>query len=165
MATWQRYGYIYLSIADRAACWKVGSTITTDDPHVGFGNILGSLTETPSNAISAYWTTKDLDFTDQDPSMANQWKTVDRVRLEYIDEYTSTPVSVSISIDGGTTWTTTSLSLGTGTGLVAYTDFWFLPITSPYFRFRIGSSDTDTSFTWTGVFAYYYPRSSHFKIQ
>jgi hypothetical protein len=54
-----------------------------------------------TNTMASYWRSKRLDFSDQFPQYINQFKTLDRIQIEYVDEIADTPVTVYVSTDGG----------------------------------------------------------------
>lgn len=128
--------------------------------------IIGGLTDN-SNAISAWWRSKRLDFSDQHEGIENYFKTVDRVQLEYVDRYSSTPVTIALSDDGGENWVYRTRVLGTGDGRQKVADFYFHDkdrITSKDFTVQISSSDDDTTFTWTGFYIFFEPRGPFQEI-
>ncbi len=120
-----------------------------------------------SNAISAWWRSKRLDFSDQHEGIGNFFKTVDRIQLEYVDRYANTPVTISISDDGGEHWVYRTRLLGNGDGRQKVADFYFHDkdrITSKDFTVQLLSSSATTSFTWTGFHLYFEPRGEFQEI-
>lgn len=117
--------------------------------------------------ISGFWTSKRLDFNDQFPQHINMWKTVDKVRIEYVDETADTPITVSLSTDGGVTWISTTRLLGTGNGKQKSAFFYFKNSklsTSKYFNIRVESVSNSTTFTWTGFYIYFEVRGEYFTV-
>ena len=128
--------------------------------------IIGGLTDN-SNAISAWWRSKRLDFSDQHEGIENYFKTVDRVQLEYVDRYEDTPVTIALSDDGGENWVYRTRVLGTGDGRQKVADFYFHDkgrITSKDFTVQISSSSSTTAFTWTGFYIFFEPRGPFQEI-
>lgn len=120
-----------------------------------------------SKPISAYWTSKRLDFGDQFPDYADMWKTIDRIQIEYIDETASTPITVGISNDGGLTWAYQIQSLGIGDKKQKVADFYYRDSelsTGLYFNIRIESVSSSTTFIWTGFYVHFEPRGEYFEV-
>ncbi|GAJ10467.1 unnamed protein product, partial [marine sediment metagenome] len=95
------------------------------------------------------------------------FKTVDRIQLEYVDEYEDTPVTISLSDDGGEHWVYKTRLLGTGDGRQKVADFYFHDkdrITSKDFTVQIMSSSAATTFTWTGFYIFFEPRGEWQEI-
>lgn len=158
---------IILNIADRAFLYKTGSVTTVDPPYITFGNGLYIVDEDPqsANAVTSYWTSKPLDFSDADQTAGGVFKTVDGVTLDYVDRYTSTPITVWVSIDGGVTFPySNSRNIGTATGANKTAVFDFLPMTARDFVFKVESVSTSTAFTWTGIHVSYYIRGPYFEV-
>lgn len=134
-----------------------------------FGSLIGgpAYLNDSGNAIAAWWRSKRLDFGDQYAEFVGHFKTVDRVQLEYVDEYASTPVTVAISDDGGEHWIYRTRVLGNGDGRQKVADFYFHDkdrITSKDFTVKLLSADDDTSFTWTGIYVLFEPRGPFQEI-
>jgi len=128
--------------------------------------IIGGFTDN-SNAISAWWRSKRLDFSDQHEGIENYFKTVDRVQLEYVDRYEDTPVTIALSDDGGENWVYRTRLLGTGDGRQKVADFYFHDknrITSKDFTVQISSSSSTTAFTLTGFYIFFEPRGPFQEI-
>ena len=128
--------------------------------------VIGGLADN-GNAISAWWRSKRLDFSDQHEGIENYFKTVDRAQLEYVDQSASTPVTISISDDGGEHWVYRTRLLGNGDGRQKVADFYFHDkdrITSKDFTVQILSSSATTTFTWTGFHLYFEPRGEWQEI-
>ena len=120
-----------------------------------------------SNAISAWWRSKRLDFGDQYPDQVGNFKTLDRVQLEYVDKYADTPMTIAISDDGGEHWVYRTRVLGNGDGRQKVADFYFHDkdrITSKDFTVKLLSADDDTTFTWTGFYIFFEPRGPFQEI-
>ena len=118
-------------------------------------------------AIGGYWTSKRLDFGDQFPQYTHWFKTLDTVRVEYVDEIADTPLTVGISKDGGVNWAYKTQLVGTGDGTQKIAEFRFRDSeysTAKYFNVRIESVSTTTTFTWTGLFIDFEPRGEWFEI-
>jgi len=118
-------------------------------------------------AISAWWRSKRLDFGDQYPELADRYKTLDTVILEYVDEDANTPVTIHISNDGGVTWASNTRLLGTGNGKQKSAIFYFSDsgkITGKYFTVKVESVSASTTFTWTGLFLKVEDRGPYFEI-
>jgi len=95
-----------------------------------------------------------LDFSDQLPDLANKFKSVDCVELEYIDVDADTPVTIHLSIDGGVTWISKTRLLGTGNGKQKKARFNFHDkedFTGMHFTVKIESVSSSTTFIWTGI--------------
>jgi hypothetical protein len=117
--------------------------------------------------IAAWWKSKELDFSEQFPQYSKDFKTIDRIELEYVDEIENTPITVAISGDGGITWEFKSRLLGTGSGKQKFATFHFSNTeesTAVSFRMQIMSIYTATKFTWTGAHIWFEPRGPAFEI-
>jgi len=122
--------------------------------------LIGGLDDN-DNAISAWWRSKRIDCGDQYPELVDVVKTMDRIQLEYVDEYASTPVTIAISDDGGEHWVYRTRALGTGDGRQKVADFYFHDkdrITAKSFTVKLLSASSTTKFTWTGIYLYIEPR-------
>jgi len=159
-------GVSYIEIDDSALITITGSaTPTSDIPYLIMGDDVYRVQDDPATNLTCYFQSKDFDFSDQEPGFQNLNKTVDRVQLEYVDESSTTPVSVSLSVNGGLTWAaTTTRNLGSGTGLTKVADFWFLPVTGKFFRIKVESTSSSTKFCWTGAYAHYITNGPSFEI-
>jgi len=115
------------------------------------------------NPITAYFTTKQTDFADQYPQYLKQYKTVDKVRLWYVDKTASTNVTIYISTDGGVTWASQMKSLGTGDGTNKYSDFYFIKSGSA-FIFKVENASSTNEFQWASLEAYFYPSGDDFLV-
>lgn len=116
--------------------------------------------------FSCFWTSKDLDFTEQHKEWRNYYFTVERVLLEYVDYASDTPVTVKLSSDGGQTWSSVTQQLGSGDKTQKVADFWFGNkdnITAKIFRLRLESGSVDKHFIWTGINIIFYPRGRYIE--
>lgn len=129
-----------------------------DEPYIGMGSHICIITEEPTTQFDSYWRSKPLDFAEIDPKLPSRFKTVDRVRLDYVDKYANIPVTVGLSVDDGKTWTEETLTLGEGDGTSKHADFWFEPVTGRTISVRVKHSDSDTAFEWTGLTLYFLVR-------
>ena len=105
-------------------------------------------------AITAQWESKDTDFADQDIENADKFKTVEFMRLHYIDKSGGAQISVRLSTDGGASWTTKTKNIGTGDGKGKTKDFHFVT-TGQIFRFAIRSVSATDDFQWVGLESFY----------
>jgi hypothetical protein len=105
-------------------------------------------------AITARWESKDTDFADQSIENSDKFKTVEFVRLHYIDKSAGARISIKVSTDGGASWTTKTKSIGTGNSKGKIKDFYFIK-TGQIFRFAIESISTTDEFQWVGLEAFY----------
>ncbi len=159
-------GVSYIEIDDSALITITGSaTPTSDIPYLIMGDDVYRVQDDPATNLTCYFQSKDFDCSDQEPGFQNRTKTVDRVQLEYVDESSSTPVSISLSVNGGSTWAgTTTRNIGTGSGLTKVADFFFLPTTGKFFRIKIESTSSSKKFTWTAAYVHYIVGGPHFEI-
>jgi len=111
-------------------------------------------------AIGAYYQTKRLDFADQFPQLLGMWKTVGKVRLDYVDKSANINVTVYLSTDGGANWTSQMKTFGTGDGTTKSEDFYFLE-TGQYFSFKVENSSTSETFQWLGLRPHIVPAGTH----
>lgn len=128
--------------------------------------IIGGLDDN-DNAIAAWWRSKRIDCGDQQPEYVDWFKTLEKVQLEYVDQYADTPITIAISDDGGEHWVYKTRLLGTGDGRQKVADFYFHDkdrITSKDFTVKLLSADNDTTFTWTGIYLYVEPRGPFMEI-
>lgn len=113
-------------------------------------------------AITARWESKDTDFADQSIENSDKFKTVEFMRLHYIDKSAGARISVEVSVDGGATWTTETKSIGTGDNKGKTKDFHF-PKTGQIFRFAVESISTSDDFQWAGLEVFYSVGGDYFK--
>lgn len=114
--------------------------------------------------ISCQYVTKNTDFSDQDPSANDKWKTVYAVKLFYEDVFSSTDIVVAISTDGGTTWNKTQTqTLGTGDETRKDATYYFI-CTGQFFMFRISSGSASSFFKFLGLEIEYEYAGEHFVI-
>jgi len=113
--------------------------------------------------ISARWESKDTDFADQSMEWADKFKTIQKVRLHYIDKTSSATVSLLISTDGGANWVSKTRSIGTGDGKGKTADF-FLIKTGQIFRFAIENASSSDEFQFAGLEAFYSVGGDYFEI-
>ena len=106
------------------------------------------------NPFSAYWRSKDLDFSEElGLDASNILKTIDRVRLYYEDIEADTPILFSLSIDGGNTWITRGARIGVGDGASKAHEFDFSHdegITGYFFTFKIECPSEGVDVKWNG---------------
>jgi hypothetical protein len=129
--------------------------IAENKTYFAMGRYLCVAQDDPENLMDCYWTSKPLDFSDQDPQSAGRFKTVDKVELDYIDRYAYTPITVSISTDNGVTWAYQQRSLGLADGASKRAIFWLGPLTGEHFTLKLESNDDYTAFTITGIRIHY----------
>ena len=96
--------------------------------------------------IMAYWQSRNTDMSDQNPGVAMLFKTVESVKLFYVDK-NATDVVVSVSNDDGVTWTDVTKNIGSGSNEPQEATFWFW-ITGKEFRFKIAHSSSTDDFQW-----------------
>ena len=113
-------------------------------------------------AITARWESKDSDFADQSIENSDKFKTVEFVRLHYIDKSAGAHISIKVSTDGGATWTTGTKNIGTGDGKGKTKDFHFI-ITGQIFRFAIENASTTDEFQWVGLEIFYNIGGDYFE--
>jgi len=105
-------------------------------------------------AITAWWKSKDTDFGDQSIENADKFKTVEFVRLHYVDKSAGALISIKLSTDGGLTWTTETKTIGNGDQKSKFEDFHFVK-TSNMFTVCIENISTSDDFQWTGLEVFY----------
>lgn len=113
--------------------------------------------------IPVHLITKVTDFSEENPSAHDAYKTVYSVRLWYVDKTTSTSVILSVSNDEGTNWTTNTKTIGTGSGLIKSADF-FYPINGHTFQFKVENNSADKDFQWMGLEISYNICGDYFEI-
>ena len=114
-------------------------------------------------AISAYWLSKETDFSDIDDDAISNFKTVYKARLFYIDHTAGHTVTVSVSNDGGTTWTAAGRNIGTGDGTTKSADFFFIK-TGDTFQFKVEHNNTEGKFQWLNMEVFYSVGGQYFEI-
>lgn len=114
-------------------------------------------------AITARWESKDTDFADQNIEWADRFKTVEKVRLHFIDKSAGARVSIKVSIDGGASWTTKTRNIGTG-DLKGKTADFFLIKTGQIFRFAIENDSATDDFQFVGLEIFYSVGGDYFEI-
>ena len=105
-------------------------------------------------AITAQWESKETDFADQHIENSDKFKTVEFVRLHYIDKSAGALIAIRVSTDGGASWTTKTKNIGTGNNKGKTKDFYFVK-TGQIFRFAVRSVSTSDEFQWTGLEIFY----------
>lgn len=113
-------------------------------------------------AITAQWESKDTDFADQHIENSDKFKTVEFVRLHFIDKSAGALIDVRVSTDGGATWTTKTKNIGTGNNKGKTKDFYFVE-TGQIFRFAVRSVSTSDDFQWTGIEIFYNIGGDYFE--
>jgi len=113
-------------------------------------------------AISAYWQSRDLDFDDQIEGMGGLYKTIEKVKLYFVDT-NETDITLSVSTDDGLTWTDKTKTLGTGTNDPSeyIFDFW---TTGHRFRFKIANSSASDNFQFVRLEAAVIPQGEYFVV-
>jgi hypothetical protein len=114
-------------------------------------------------AITARWESKDTDFADQSIENSDKFKTVEFIRLHYIDKSAGAHISIKVSTDGGASWTTKTKNIGTGNSKGKIKDFYFV-ITGQIFRFAIESISTTDEFQWVGLEVFYSVGGDYFAV-
>lgn len=122
----------------------------------------GSYKSDGGTAITAQWESKDTDFAEQSIENADKFKTVEFVRLHFIDKSAGALINVKVSTDGGANWTTETKTIGTGDNKGKTKDFHF-PKTGQIFRFAVRSVSTSDDFQWTGLEAFYTVGGDYFE--
>jgi len=100
--------------------------------------------------ITAYWHSKNTDMGDQAPQIADLFKTVERVKLLYVDT-NETEITLSISTDDGVTWSDVTRTVGSGTGATAEEWFDFRGVTGKEFRYKLTHASADDNFQWVRI--------------
>jgi hypothetical protein len=113
--------------------------------------------------IPARWESKDTDFADQNIEWADKFKTIEKIRLHYIDKTSDATVSLLISTDGGANWVSKTRSIGTGDGKGKTADF-FLIKTGQIFRFAIVNASASDEFQFVGLEVFYSVGGDYFEI-
>ena len=93
---------------------------------------------------------------------SDKFKTIEFVRLHYIDKSAGARISVKVSTDGGAAWTTKTKSIGTGNSKGKTKDFHFIT-TGQIFRFAIESISVSDEFQWVGLEAVYSVGGDYFE--
>ena len=105
--------------------------------------------------ISAYWRSKNLDFSEELGIEATQiLKTIDKVALLYEDIDSNMPITISISADGGNTWTSKSATIGTGAGGSRRYEIDFVPtdaVTGHIITVKVECPSSNKSIKWNGI--------------
>lgn len=118
-------------------------------------------------AITAYWRSKDMDFTETYPQLQGQLKTVDKIRLWYEDLDEDVPITVYLSNDGGLSWDDVEKTLGDGDGLTKVADFHFMHSTSSTglnFSVKVECASKTTRFQWTALEIDFFVRGKDFEV-
>ncbi len=126
-----------------------------------------SLLSDDATTITATYMTRDIDCSDVDVSYKDKFKTLVKVRLEYVDMITDMSVTVSASVDGGYTWVSKTRTIGAATGKTKIADFVFLDqtgTTGKIFTFKITNVSTDAKFQWLGLDVFFSPRGDFFEV-
>lgn len=161
------YGFWYYASGDPGEGTGGRYPVVGDDN----GNIYlsGPISELSGTPVpcECYWTSKVIDYGDQNQGVGDKFKWVHFVRLLYEDVSTSVPVTVYISHDGGTTWASVSKTIGAASNTPKYSDFWFS--TKPeshgqHHQFKVGSPAVTKDFVWTGLEVYYVPMGDAFAV-
>ncbi len=126
-------------------------SVRRNETYIGLSNIVGIASDEPKSTITCSWRSKPMDFSDQDSTCLNKLKTVRRVQLEFIDEYSSIPVTVYLSVDDGEHWNSCSRYIGEGESKSKTADFYLEPLTGQFFTVKVTSTSAITKFTWTGL--------------
>jgi hypothetical protein len=113
-------------------------------------------------AITAQWESKDTDFAEQDIQNSDKFKTVEFVRLHYMDKSAGALIDVRVSTDGGANWTTKTKNIGTGDNKGKIKDFYFVK-TGQIFRFSVRSVSTSDEFQWAGLEVFYNTGGDYFE--
>jgi hypothetical protein len=113
--------------------------------------------------IPARWESKDTDFADQNIEWADKFKTIEKIRLHYIDKTSDATVSLLVSTDGGANWVSKTRSIGTGDGKGKTADF-FLIKTGQIFRFAIVNASASDEFQFVGLEVFYSVGGDYFEI-
>lgn len=160
------YGSYSVPVTASLEASETGS-VQKNSVYIAFGNSICVVSTTPENSFECIYTTKPLDFTDNDASADNTVKTVDKVQIEYVDKYASVPLTVRMSNDNGITWPATytrTRSIGTGSGYSKTVDYTFLPLSGRNITVQLRWTSASAGLTITGVRIYYYLRSEYIEV-
>ena len=113
-------------------------------------------------AITAQWESKDTDFAEQDIQDSGKFKTVEFIRLHFMDKSAGARISIKVSTDGGASWATETKSIGTGDNKGKTKDFHFIK-TGQIFRFSVQSVSTLDEFQWAGLEVFYTVGGDYFE--
>jgi len=113
-------------------------------------------------AITAQWESKDTDFAEQDIQDSDKFKTVEFIRLHFMDKSAGARISIKVSTDGGASWTTETKSMGTGDNKGKTKDFHFIK-TGQIFRFSVQSVSISDEFQWAGLEVFYTVGGDYFE--
>jgi hypothetical protein len=113
-------------------------------------------------AITAQWESKETDFAEQDIQNSDKFKTVEFVRLHYMDKSAGALIDVRVSTDGGANWTTETKNIGTGSNKGKTKDFHFTK-TGQIFKFSVRSVSTSDEFQWAGLEVFYSIGGDYFE--
>ena len=113
-------------------------------------------------AITAQWESKDTDFAEQDIQNSDKFKTVEFVRLHFMDKSAGALIDVRVSTDGGASWTTKTKNIGTGDNKGKTKDFHFIK-SGQIFRFSVRSVSTSDEFQWAGLEVFYSIGGDYFE--
>jgi hypothetical protein len=137
-----------------------------DDGSIFLCGPVSELTGTPVSC-ECYWTSKVMDFGDQNQDVTNKWKAIDHIRLLYEDVSTDIPVTVYLSHDGGTTWQGVSKTIGASANTPKYKDFYFSTYPESmgqHFQVKVGSPAVAKDFVFTGLEMFYVPMGESFAV-
>jgi len=145
------------AVAEGLYLGRVGELDYTDE----------SLLSDDGSSITATYRTRDIDCGDLDPTYKDLFKTLVKVRLEYVDITTDTDITIMASVDGGYSWKTKTETIGSATGQTATADFDFLNqtgITGKMFTFKIINVSTDEETHWLGLDIFFRPMGEYFEV-
>jgi len=115
------------------------------------------------DAITATYVSKVLDFADQLPQYNDKFKTVDAVKVYYVDLSADTTITVYLSNDAGNTFSSDSEVVGTGDGKIKSKLFHFIK-TGQYFQLKISESSANKQFCVLGAELVVYPHGEWMDI-
>jgi hypothetical protein len=114
-------------------------------------------------SISSQWRTKTLGFAELGYDWEQVWKTINELRLVYVDIDPSVPYSISWSTDGGITWNGKTKTKGTGGGITTDVHF-YMVATGQYIDLKIECASTNKRFQIIGLDVSVDKRGDHFDI-
>ncbi len=115
-------------------------------------------------SINSSWTSKTIDFAENDSENTGRWKTLYRIEYLYKEDYTAVPTIFKVSTDGGTTWTTQSKTWGdSGDGRVEHGHYHWNK-TGQFFVVKIEWPSTDKGFQFLGFDMVYEPGADQYEV-
>lgn len=117
-----------------------------------------------SAAITSTWTSKTIDFAEDNSDNTGRWKTVYKMEYVYKEDDTDVPTTISISNDGGVTWTAQTKYIGDyGDGRIEHAH-WFWNKTGQFFIVKVVWSSSDKEFQFLGFDMIYDDQGEQFEV-